>query len=314
MTEPTADGLRLDHEHDRSLRISWRGTELLRYVYQPWDVRLESPRPYFHPVRTLGGDLVSLYRPHDHVWHKGIALSLPNVGPANFWGGVTFLRDGGYQQLANNGSMRHESFEWLEAADHSVHIGQTLGWVTEQGETWFAERRRFAVTVDAGASAWVLSFLTSLTNVRGREIVIGSPTTEGRPNAGYGGLFWRGPRSFSGGTVYAPGVSGGDELMGIRAPWLGFTGTHDEHGRTSTLVFVDAPDNPGHPTKWFVRTGIFACVCPAPFFDEEITVAPGEVLTYRYAIVVADGDPEPAGAELLAKAGLAALSGQIPVE
>ena len=26
------------------------------------------------PVRTLRGDLVTLYRPHDHVWHKGIAL------------------------------------------------------------------------------------------------------------------------------------------------------------------------------------------------------------------------------------------------
>ena len=42
--------------------------------------RWSPPRPYFHPVRTLGGDVVSLYRPHDHVWHKGIALSLPNVG------------------------------------------------------------------------------------------------------------------------------------------------------------------------------------------------------------------------------------------
>jgi hypothetical protein len=309
VTEPAPEGLRLSHEHGRSLRISFGGTELLRYVYQPWDEQLESPRPYFHPVRTLGGDLVSLYRPHDHVWHKGIAWSLPNVGPANFWGGVTFVRDRGYVQLPNNGAMRHRSFEWLETRDTSVHIGQALDWVTEPGETWFTERRRFAVSVDAGA--WVLSFLISLTNVRGADIVIGSPTTEGRPNAGYGGLFWRGPRSFSGGTVRAPGVSGGDELMGIRAPWLGFTGRHDEHGRTSTLVFVDTPDNPGYPTKWFVRTGIFACVCPAPFFDEEVTVAPGDTLSYRYAIVVADGDGD---CEVLGKAGLATLSAQVPVE
>jgi hypothetical protein len=310
MTEPAPDGLRLVHEHERSLWISYRGKDLLRYVYRPWDVQLESPRPYFHPVHTLGGDPVTLYRPHDHVWHKGIAWSLPNVGPANFWGGVTYTRGDGYQQLPNNGSMRHREFEHLTVTDRTVHIGHKLGWITEQDQTWFAERRRIAVTVDT--AAWTLAFATSLTNLSGREIPIGSPTTEGRPNAGYGGLFWRGPRSFSGGRVYAPGTTGGDELMGIRAPWLAYRGQHDDHGRTSTLVFVDAPDNPGHPTKWFVRTGIYACLCPAPFFDEEVPIRPNETLTYRYAIVIADGDPGPDGAELLAKTGQAVLPAVTP--
>lgn len=307
MTGPAA-GLGLAHEDGRALRISWGDRELLRYVYLPEDVQLESPRPYFHPVRTLGGDLVTLYRPHDHVWHKGIAWSLPNVGPANFWGGVTYLRDGGYQQLANNGTMRHGAFERVDVSDDMVHIGQTVDWLTEQGETWFAERRRFSVTVDTAAGAWTLTFATSLVNVSGRDIVIGSPTTEGRPNAGYGGLFWRGPRSFSGGVVHAPGGTGGDELMGIRAPWLGFTGRHDGNGHASTLVFVDAPANPGHPTKWFVRTGIFACVCPAPFFDEEVPVLADAKLTRRYAIVIADGDHQGDAVKRLAKLGLDALS------
>lgn len=98
--------------------------------------------------------------------------------------------------------MRHREFERIAAADDTVYIGQILDWVTELGETVFAE------------------------------------------------------------------------LMGIRAPWLGFRGQHDEHSRTSALVFVDAPDNPGHPPQWFVRTGIFACVCPAPFFGTEAVVAP----------------------------------------
>ncbi|MFL6143968.1 MAG: PmoA family protein [Labedaea sp.] len=314
MTEPTAPGLRLVEEHQLALRISWQGRELFRYVYRPWDAALESPRPYLHPVRTLGGDLVTIYRPHDHVWHKGIALSLPNVGPDNFWGGATYRRDGGYQQLPNNGTMRHDGFDRLDATDRIIHIEQGLTWVTEQGEAVFTERRRLAVTVDASAGSWTLAFATALHNVSGAEVVIGSPTTEGRPNAGYGGLFWRGPRSFSGGEVYAPGITGGDELMGIRAPWLGFRGRHDDHGRTSTLVFVDAQDNPGHPTQWFVRSGIFACVCPAPFFDEEVPVAPGGRLGYRYAVVIADGDDgDAAAAERLAEAGLDALS-EVPVE
>lgn len=279
--------LSLVEEHGTSMRISCDGTEIARYVYQPWDERLESPRPYLHPLRTLGGRVVSLYRPHDHVWHKGIAWSLPNVGPANFWGGPTYLRDRGYQQLPNNGAMRHTGFSAVSATPELVRLVETLSWETEQGETWFTEERTQSFEVVDGA--WALRFTTGLTNVSGREIVIGSPTTEGRPNAGYGGLFWRGPRSFTGGSVHVPGRVGGDELMGVRAPWLGFRGQHDDHGDFSTLVFV-APEEP----KWFVRSQPFAAVCPAPFFDREVSVGAGQALSYSYAVVIADGAPDPA--------------------
>src|SRR5205814_7810544 len=112
---------------------------------------------------------------------------------------------------------------------------------------------------------WTLRYATEFTNVSGAAVPIGSPTTEGRPNAGYGGLFWRGPRSFRGGRVYLDGRTGGDELMGERGRWLAFAGNHDEIDASSTLVFVDDSADDA-PVQWFVRTEPFACVCPAPFF------------------------------------------------
>ncbi len=298
----------------RALSIRWQdGTELASYVYQPHEPQLESPRPYFHPVRTLAGDLVSLYRPHDHVWHKGIAWSLPNVGPENFWGGVTYRRGDGYLQLPNNGRMRHERF--LAVPDNGppgvLRVAEELSWLTERGGTWLTETRRLAVRVWPGYRAWVLAFGTTLRNVSGAGIVIGSPTTEGRENAGYGGLFWRGPRSFTGGAVLAPGGAGGDEYMGWRGPWLGFTGRHDGHGRASTLLFTDCPGNLGYPGQWFVRSTPFACLCPAPFFAAEHTLAAGATLALRYGVAVADGALT-AGAcqDLAARMDPAALLGE----
>jgi hypothetical protein len=289
----------------------WDDRELFRYVYLPGDPQLESPRPYFHPVRTLRGDLVTSYRPHDHVWHKGIALSLPHVDAENFWGGPTF-RAGRYVQLPNDGAMHHESFETHPEADNLVvSLDERLRWVTESGQTLIAERRRVAATAWPESSAWLLAFETTMTNVSGAAIVFASPTTEGRPNAGYGGLFWRGPRSFTGGTVVTPDGTGGDELMGRRGPWLGFTGRHDGRGGASTLVFRDGPGNFCYPTQWFVRSTPFAAVCPAPFFDATRTLPVGDSLTLRYDIAVADGELGPA--ECAALAALAAADDLIAV-
>jgi Methane oxygenase PmoA len=274
--------------------------ELFRYVFRPDDAQLESPRPYFHPLRTLAGDLVTVYRPHDHVWHKGLALSLPNVGKDNFWGGPTF-RGGGYVQEHNDGAMRHEAFDLAVAKDGVVRLDERLTWVTESGQTPLLERRRIAATDEPRDSAWLLAFETTIANVSGADIVIGSPTTEGRPNAGYGGLFWRGPRSFTGGTVLTPDDAGGDELMGTRAPWLAFIGRHDGHGGASTLVFRDSPRNFSYPSQWFVRSTPFAAVCPAPFFDTTCTVGEGAALTLRYDIAIADGALDPAACARLAE-------------
>jgi methane monooxygenase PmoA-like len=258
-----------------ALLVTHGDVELARYVFEPTEARLESPRPYFHPLRTLAGEVVSAYRPADHVWHKGVAWSLPHVGPANFWGGPTFVRDRGYVQLANNGATRHLSFGTVEPGA----VTEELEWVTEQGERWFTESRTLSFAVADGS--WTLGFATTFTNVTDAAIPLGSPTTNGRENAGYGGLFWRGPASLTGGEVLVPGAKGGDELMGVRAPWLAFRAPD---GRSTLLFTAESP------VRWFVRSTPFAAVCPAPFFDTEVTVAAGESRTYRYGITIADGD------------------------
>lgn len=285
---------------DGSVSGTWSGRELFRYVYHSAEPDLESPRPYLHPVRTLGGDVVSLYRPHDHVWHKGIAWSLCEVGGMNFWGGPTFRRGHGYLQLDNNGRMRHDSFNGIGVRDGALRIDERLTWVAAQGDAWIREQRLISVMVRPELAAWRLSFRTRMQNVSGHMIPIGSPTTQGRADAGYSGLFWRGPRSFSGGTVITENGPAGEELMGRRAPWLGYVGHHDGSGSASTLLFADNPANFCYPCEWFVRTSSYACACPAPFFSAEYELADGDCLTLAFDVVVADGARDAGGCATLA--------------
>jgi Methane oxygenase PmoA len=267
-----------------SVRARRDGAELFRYVYLPDDPPPESPRPYLHPVRTLAGELVTDCRPRDHPWHKGISWSLPNVGADNFWGGPTYRRGDGYLQLDNNGTMRHDGFCRIEASGRRVSLVERLTWVTAAGGVLFTEQRLITATVLPGRSAWSCVFQTTMRNVSGRAVAIGSPTTEGRENAGYGGLFWRGPAAFAGGRVLTPEGAGGDEVMGRRAPWLAYATP------AATLIFRDSPANPGFPCQWFVRTSPYACVCPAPFFAAEVPVPAAAELTLRYQVVVAAGE------------------------
>ncbi|GAA2081862.1 PmoA family protein [Actinomadura alba] len=277
--------LRLVRLHG-ALSVRVGTVEIMRYVYEPETDAFEGAKPYLHPVRTLAGDVVTGYRPHDHRWHKGVQMTASHVSGQNFWGGGSYVRDEGYVDLPNVGSMRHREFTHLTVGDDRVEVAELLGWHTQAGEHWVDELRSMTVT-DVGDVSWALDFRTRLTNVRAEPLEFGSPTTNGRPQAGYTGLFWRGPRAFTGGAVIAADDQGGPEMMGRPARWLAYTGRHDEVDRSSTLLFVDGPDNKAAPTHWFVRNEPFPAVNPSFAFHEECVLDPGRTLELRYRIVVA---------------------------
>ncbi|MFH8841864.1 PmoA family protein [Streptomyces sp. NPDC017868] len=260
-----------------ALTVRARGAELFRYVHRPVMDPFEAPKPYLHPVRTLAGRVVTGYRPHDHRWHKGVQFTASWLSGENFWGGGTYLRGQGYVDLPNLGTMRSLTVSAETDHDRAV-VTEDLAWRTMAGERWIDERRTLTAR-DVEADSWTLEVTTALTNVHDTELVFGSPGTQGRELAGYSGLFWRGPREFTGGDVIGPG-------MGEPGDWLAFVGAHDEVDHSSTLLFLDDPD---HPCQWFVRSEPIPAVNPSLAFDKEVPLAPGDTLARRYRIVVADG-------------------------
>ena len=310
-------------DNGHSLTFTVGDQQIATYTYRPTDDQYESPRPFFHPLTTLEGDEVTISRPWDHVWHKGLSWALPNVGEHNFWGGATYTRETGYSNLDNNGAMNHEAFTSIEELGTGITAAESLLWTAQPAESQPAEsqpatqgqagtplireQRRFAIQLLPTGNAWALLFETTMDNVSGAEIGIGSPTTEGRDNAGYGGLFWRGPRSFTGGQFRSDKGTGADEFMGTRSPWIAFTGQHDVTCRKSSILFVEDQANPGASNQWFARSSMFACLGSAPFFSEVVPLKEGQPLTYRYAVVIADGALEDQKAAALADAAKAAL-------
>lgn len=231
------------HGHHIAVTVADSGVELLRYVYRaedPW----EAPKPYIHPLRTLSGRVVTDYRPNDHRWHKGLQMTASHLSGQNLWGGNSYVHGKGYQALPERvGSMAHAGFDEVSVHDDGIRLAERLTWHPHSGEHWADETRRIEVhDIDEEGRSWTLTWSSAITNRREEPLRFGSPTTHGRENAGYTGLFWRGPRAFRDGRILTPDAEG-PGLMGQQADWLAYTGEHDEVDGYATLVFIHSPGN-----------------------------------------------------------------------
>jgi len=293
--------MHVDAEEPGRLRLRDGENVVADYVYAPTEPQLESPRPYAL-LRTRSGTDVTAYRPDDHVWHKGLSLALPVVGPHNFWGGPTYVHGEGYVQLPNNGAQVHRAFVPSETpiADETAglaRVDELLDWIAEDGALVLTEHRTLtARPIDD--ETWALTWRSALRNETAETLGFGSPTSKGRENAGYAGIFWRGPTSFTGGEIVDADGPVGDAARGEPAPWLAFLAPD----RSAGVLVLDGADA---VAPWFARSAEYAGLNPAPFFFDETPLAPGDTLVLSAAVVIGDADvpalAPTAGARLVAE-------------
>ncbi|MEI5523257.1 PmoA family protein [Streptomyces brasiliscabiei] len=261
---------------DASLVLRVAGRPVGRYLTRPELPERLSPRPYLHPVTTLSGTAVTELSPADHLHHLGVGVAVPDVEGHNFWGGRTYVRDRGPTELDNHGSQRHTAFQ-LRDPDGFV---EELRWVASGTE--LLRERRTVATTELTDSAWALDFTFSLTNITGAPVSIGSPATNGRPGAAYGGFFWRARKEAAAPRVLTAGAEGEPAVHGSRADWVALV------GGTWTLVFAGATETTRRD-PWFVRADEYPGVGSSLAATERLPIEPGETAVRRIVTVVADG-------------------------
>ncbi|OKK08541.1 oxidoreductase [Streptomyces sp. CB03234] len=259
-----------------NLLLRCAGRPVGRYLTRPDLAARLSPRPYLHPVTTLKGTPVTEERPEDHLHHLGVSVAVPDVAGHNFWGGRTFVRDQGPTELDNHGVQLHDGWK-LRDPDGFV---EDLSW-RAGGRELLRERRTVAAT-ELASTAWALDFTFSLTNPGPETLSIGSPATNGRHGAGYGGFFWRAPKEAAPPAAFTEDADGEATVHGRTADWLALMGTD------WTLVFAGATDETRRD-PWFVRTGEYPGVGSALAWEERLDIAAGDTVVRRVVTVVADG-------------------------
>ncbi|MFG2250198.1 DUF6807 family protein [Spirillospora sp. NPDC048823] len=246
------------------------GHEVAAYIQRGDLQATDAPRPHLHPVRTLGGTVVTETQPDDHVHHFGAGVAISDVDGVNFWGGSTYVPGEGPKILPNHGRQRRRTLRPIDGG-----YADTLDWVGPDGTVLADEER--TLTARPVAGAWVLHFTFTLTGRTGRPLVIQSSACKGRTGAGYGGFFWRAPKDSPGLAVFTGEASGEEAVHGSVTPWLALTSD------AWSLVFVQTAGL----DPWFVRAAHYPGVGPALAWDEPLTVP--HHLTRAITVVVADG-------------------------
>ncbi len=187
------------------------------------------PKPYFHPVRTPAGQLISLLEPADHLWHRGLWFTIKFVNGDNFW-----------EERPPFGTQRVVGFpEIHHASPDETDLRLTLDWLApKRDERVIAERR--TIQSRATDDAFVIDWETALTAERDVTLDRTPYTTWG----GYGGLSFRGSRSWLVNRYLLPNGAV-DRPAGQTGAWCELSGPLD--GGPDLAAGLAMLDHPGQP-------------------------------------------------------------------
>jgi hypothetical protein len=171
-------------------------------------------------------------------------------------------------------------------------LSEELSWNGPDGVPVLREQRNWTwAAVDR--QTWRLRLDFTLTPAGDGPVSLGSPGSNGRPQGGYGGFFWRLP-ACGDVRVWSPAGSGEDMVHGSVSRWLAWGGTFN--GEPATLVFT-APDGCGDP--WFVRASGYPGVGQSLAWDEPVLLQAGESVHRSITVLISDARLETADIDSL---------------
>lgn len=250
---------------------------------------LTAPKPYFHPLRTPGGTILTSFQPSDHVWHRGLWFAWKYINGVNYWE-ETMDGDGALVSEGRTVPTGHESVTFGE--DGSAILRHGLAYVSPEGNNVLLEDRKILIhpligqdlVIDLGHNFRVGDAPVTLS---------ATPETDATPWGGYSGLGLRAARSLISCRVVNDNGQTGAEANGAPAVWVDLSGMADggpADDRAAGLALIDHPSNPRHPSPSYVYydSQAFGYIGPSLLRHEPMALEAGETLRLAYRAIAHD--------------------------
>lgn len=256
---------------------------------------------YYWPVIGPGGAKMTRAWPmedapgeeHDHPHHRSLWFSHGSVNGVDFWGEAASYKGTPKTPV---GKIEHDKI--LEAKG-----GADFG-VLKSSQKWIAPDNSVPVTSTQTLRVYSRPdserlFDFEITLKAGDKDVVFGDTKEGTAGMRIAeSMRLKGPKATPGaGKIINSQGDVDGAVWGKRAKWVDMSGPID--GRSLGIAFMDHPKNPRFPTRWHARDyGLFAA---NPFCEKEMdknqpsgagdfTLKAGQSVTFRYRILVHEGD------------------------
>jgi hypothetical protein len=242
------------------------------------------------PVEADSGD-----EPRDHPHHESVWFTHGSVNGHDFWHAP---RTG---PTGPKPSPRIEHQRVLHRADGEVGVLEvTSRWLAADGSVVCTDTRRLEFAADAGART--IDYTITIHADHG-------PVTFGDTKEGTMALRVhpalqpkQDPPSPDGpGRIINDSGETDDQAWGRPARWVDYSGTIDQ--RKVGVAILDHPDNLRHPTRWHARDYGLMAANPFGLHDfageapgsGDHTIPAGDSLSFRYLLVLHEGDAAAAG-------------------
>jgi type 1 glutamine amidotransferase len=271
-----------DKQAGSSLALAGPGGPLWQFRYGG-----DLDMPYFHPLKTADGHVLTWDRPADHLWHHGLWFSWKFINTVNYW-----EIDGRTGHPA--GKTSWSNVRVSTRPDQRARIDLDLAYRPAGVEApVLVEKRTIEISPpDAEgvyALDWTCAFKAMTTVILDRTPLPGE--TGGQTWGGYAGLSLR---LAAGLTERQAMTSDGrietwtDDRYRGRHTALDYSGLVD--GEVAGVAILDHPANPRSPSPWYViRSAEMSFFTPAVLCFEPLTLRAGEAIVLRYRVLVHPG-------------------------
>lgn len=269
------------------------GDKLITEYRTDWKV------PYLYPLTSPSGAIISRHWPtdpsipeeeRDHPHHRSMWMGHGLVNGADFW---SFKDD-------KNAHIVHKGFSGQDTANGISTFAASLEWIA-QDKKLIDEKRVYTVR-KADEKTTVLGIESTL--VAAEDVVFGD-TKEGMIAFRMDRTLRLKGKDAKSHITDSEGRTDND-TWGKRAKWVAYAGP-DELGKPVVAAFFDHPSSFRYPTYWHVRD--YGLVAANPFGAHDFegkkdqpklgehSLKKGEKLTFKYNIVIHEGDLKTANLE-----------------
>jgi type 1 glutamine amidotransferase len=236
------------------------------------------PKVYFHPLSTVGGEVLTVNRPADHPWHHGLWWSWKFINGVNYW-------EENPKTQTSDGKTELVSADFKPGNDFSMKVALLIHYRLPGQAVLMTEERLLSITPPDAAGCYRIDWQSTFTAGAAALTLGRTPLAHeagGKAYGGYAGLSARllfKPEGWS--IRSSEGKNDMKAAHGQKARWMDFSSAG------AGLAICEHQDNLRSPSPWYVHDQKpMSFFSPSPLYHESLDLAAGKSLQLKYRVLV----------------------------